>query len=267
MPLSEHSIGIFDSGLGGLTVLKAVRKMLPSENLVYFGDTAHVPYGSKSAQTVTSYSLEIAGFLCEKKIKLLIVACNTASALALETLHRKVPVPVIGVIEPGAKRAVAASAGGRIGVIGTEGTVRSGAYKKSIKAINGDARVMELACPLFVPLVEEGWWRHRVTRLVASEYLDTFRPEYIDTLILGCTHYPVIKDVIASIIGPRVNLIDSAEAVAAEAKELLAAQNTQKKTGRGKMHIYASDDPARFKRLAANILGSKLDEVELKRFC
>ena len=266
MPSPDNAIGIFDSGLGGLTVLKEVRRALPRENIIYFGDTAHVPYGSKSAETVTAYSLEIARFLCEKKIKLLIVACNTASALALETLRKEIKVPVIGVIEPGAKRAVTVSSGGRIGVIGTEATVRSGAYSKAIKALKKDARVVSLACPLFVPLVEEGWWRHRVTKMIAAEYLDTLKPEYLDTLILGCTHYPVIKDVLSALAGPHVALIDSAQAVAAEAKELLVARGGQRKSGRGVTHIYASDDAARFKRLAANILGSKLPEVELKRF-
>jgi glutamate racemase len=266
MTSSSRPIGIFDSGLGGLTVFNAVRRLLPHENLIYFGDTAHVPYGSKSAQTVTTYSLEIARFLCEKRIKLLMVACNTASALTLDELRRQLPIPVIGVLEPGAHRALAESKTKRIGVIGTEATIKSNAYTRKIHELDPAAEVHGLACPLFVPLVEEGWWKHRVTRLVAAEYLNRLRPARVDTLILGCTHYPVIKETIAHAAGAKVKLIDSAEAAACEARELLRSRKLDRKTGKGAVKVYASDDPVRFGRLAANLLGSKLGAVELKRF-
>lgn len=259
-------IGIFDSGLGGLTVFNAVRRLLPRENLIYFGDTAHVPYGSKSAAAVTAYSLEIARFLRAKKIKLLIVACNTASALALDALRENLDIPVIGVLEPGARRAMAVSKTRRIGVIGTEATIKSGAYTRKIRGIEPSAKVYGLACPLFVPLVEEGWWKHRVTRLVASEYLNRLRPAKIDTLILGCTHYPVIKETIARAAGAKVELIDSAETVAQEARELLNARGLARKTGKGKIKVYVSDDPARFALRAANLPAGRLGSVELKRF-
>ncbi|MFA5161731.1 MAG: glutamate racemase [Elusimicrobiales bacterium] len=263
---NDNPIGIFDSGLGGLTVLKAVRRALPRENLIYFGDTAHVPYGSKSAQTVTGYSLEIARFLCARKIKLLIVACNTASALALNALKKAVPIPVIGVIEPGAKRALSVSRSKRIAVIGTEATVRSGAYRRAILKLDKTATVTELACPLFVPLVEEGWWQNRITQLTAEEYLNRLKPRRPDAVILGCTHYPVIKEAIAKAAGRGATLVDSAQAVAEEAAALLARARMARAAGKASVKIYASDDPARFSRLAANILGAPAGKTLLKTF-
>jgi len=259
-------IGIFDSGLGGLTVLKAAHYFLPKEDLIYFGDTAHVPYGSKSTETVTAYSLEIARFLVSKNIKMLIVACNTATALALDSLRREIDVPVIGVIEPSAVMAARLTLGGKIGVIGTEATVRSHSYRDSIKSFDRRIKVYELACPLLVPLVEEGMWHHEVTSIIAHEYFYPLRGKCIDTLILGCTHYPVIKHIIQHAIGYDVRMIDTSQAIAEEALKCLIKNGLEKKRGKGSIKVYASDDPARFGRLAANIVGKPLGKVLLKKF-
>ena len=220
---SNSPIGIFDSGLGGLTVLKEVRAQLPGENLIYLGDTARVPYGPKSPETVTRFALEAALFLLRQGVKLLVVACNTSSAMALETLRATLRVPVIGVIEPGIRAAVAAAKKGRVGIIGTVGTVSSEVYQKGIQEMLPGAEIHAVACPLFVPLVEEGWSDHPVTRAVAEEYLRTLRDARVDTLVLGCTHYPVLKGVIGEVMGPATRLVDSAEEVAAEVGRVLTA--------------------------------------------
>jgi len=267
MDNTDKPIGIFDSGIGGLTVLRAIARKMPSESLVYFGDTAHVPYGSKSAETVTHYSLTIARFLVKQKVKMIVVACNTASALALEELRRQIPVPVIGVIEPGAAAAIKATRNRNIAVIGTEKTINSGAYKAAVRKLSRQRHeVTGLACPLFVPLVEEGWWNKEVTLLAAREYLNPLKTCGADTLILGCTHYPVIKDVIGKVMGPGVSLVDSAEAIAGEVEWRLEAQGLRRRGRKGGVEIFASDDPARFRRLAKNILGTPFKEVTLKTF-
>lgn len=264
-------IGIFDSGLGGLTVFKAIRGLLPRENLIYFGDTAHVPYGSKSARTVTGFSLDIARHLASKNIKLLVVACNTASSLAFKAIEKELDIPVIGVIEPGAHAAARATKSGRVGVIGTQATVSSHAYANALESIRWPIKVFEFACPLFVPLVEEGWWSNEVTTMVAKEYLKDFNRTKSDTLILGCTHYPFLKPVIKKIVGPRVKLIDSAEATAECVFEKLkvatpkSAQEAKQGT-KGQIRFIASDDPSRFKKLARRLLGISIGRVEIKRF-
>ncbi|MDD4003590.1 MAG: glutamate racemase [Elusimicrobiaceae bacterium] len=263
--MRQRPIGIFDSGLGGLTVLKAVQRLLPNENIIYYGDTAHVPYGSKSKKTVTDYSLAIADFLTGRHIKLLVIACNTASASAADILKKHLSIPVTGVIVPGAQAACRASGTGRIAVIGTEATIRSGAYDKAIRKISKTARVFNKACPLLVPLVEEGWWNDDITDLTARKYLEPLRGCGADTLILGCTHYPVIRPVIQRAIGGGVTLVDSAEATAAAVRDMLRAQSLLRRSSGGRTAFYASDDPVRFARLAKNILGRPVAKVNLKK--
>ena len=262
---SEKSIGIFDSGLGGLTIFKEVRAMLPKENLIYFGDTAHVPYGSKSKETVTQYSLDIAKFLENKNVKLILIACNTASALALQAVKNHVKVPVLGVITPGAKRAAAATKNKKIAVIATESTVKSKAYPKNIKKFDKAARVAQYACPLFVPVIEEGLADGAIIDLVIRRYLAPVKAAAPDTVILGCTHYPVIKKNIAAYLGPGVTLVDSAQEIAKEALALLAKQNLLNKKGKGRVQIFASDSPRRFEQLAFNITGGKKQKVKEAR--
>ena len=256
-------IGVFDSGIGGLTVLKEIRYHIPGENLVYFGDTARVPYGIKSAGTVTRFSHEIAAFLSRRGIKMLVVACNTASAAALSSLREALPIPVIGVLMPGAYAATRATRTGRIGVIGTEGTVNSGAYARLIRNIRPDTVVIGRPCPLFVPLVEEGRLTGHITELVAEEYLAPFTSEAIDTLVLGCTHYPLLKQVIAGVMGPDVTLIDSAHETAQEVLRVLdksgiAAGSTEE----GYTEYNVTDAPERFKAIGENFLGYTIPAVE-----
>ena len=260
-------IGVFDSGLGGLTVFKALARRLPAESLIFFGDTAHVPYGSKSPEAIVRFSATIARFLARRGIKLLVVACNTSSAWALPAIRRAVKVPVIGVIEPGARGAVAVSRAGRIGIIGTEATVRSGAYAKAIRAMNGSARTASAACPLFVPLVEEGWWSGSVVESVARQYLAPLRKERVDTVILGCTHYPYLKPVLSRVLGARVRLIDSADETARETQAVLQQLGLSAPRGRhGRREFYASDAPERFKRLARRMLGPVVKTVKSHPF-
>ncbi len=249
-------VGIFDSGIGGLTVLAELRRRFPEEHFLYLGDTARLPYGTKSPDTVVRYALGAARALVGRRIKLLVVACNTASALALGALREAVPVPVLGVVEPGA-RAAAAATRGRIGVIGTESTIASSAYVRAVQALLPDARVFTRACPLFVPLAEEGWFDHPVTRQVAEAYLADLAQAGIDTLILGCTHYPLLRRAIAAAVGPGVTLVDSATAVADE----IEAQGTAtcRRSGRqGGVQLLVTDAAARFARIATSILGAPL---------
>ena len=260
---SAAPIGVFDSGIGGLTVARGLMRQLPDESIIYFGDTARVPYGPKSPDTVRRYSREIASYLRERGVKALVVACNTATAHALTTLQAEEPIPVIGVVEPGARAAVAATRGGRIGVIGTVGTIRSTAYERAIRALRPDAQITARPCPLFVPLVEEGWLEHEATRLVANEYLSAFARDDVDTLVLGCTHYPLLKPLIAEVLGPKVALIDSAEQTAAETRRVLEARGLLAPTGAAAVRRYvASDAPDQFLRMAERFLGAPIDGVE-----
>jgi len=259
-------IGVFDSGLGGLTVAHAIMRQLPAEDLVYFGDTARVPYGPKSPETVRRYSSEIAWYLMEQGVKAIVVACNTATAHALPALQDELPVPVIGVVSPGARAAVKASRSGRIGVIGTEGTIRSGAYVKAIHREAPEAVVMVRACPLFVPLVEEGWNDSEATRLIAEEYLSPFANDQVDTLVLGCTHYPLLKRVIGETIGRSVRLIDSAEETAADTRRMLEENGLSSAAARGTYRFVASDDPAQFLQLGQRFFGDALERVEIRTF-
>jgi glutamate racemase len=261
--MNNKPIGIFDSGLGGFTVMSEIRKMLPGEDLIYFGDTAHVPYGSKSKEVVTGFSVEIAKFLLSKKVKLIVVACNTASAFALPALRKKFKTPMIGVIDPGAKAALGVTLRRKIGVIGTEGTIKSSSYTKAIKRLDGRARVFAAACPLFVPLVEEGWITHPVTASVAREYISPLAKKGIDTLLLGCTHYPLIKDTIKQAAGKGIVLIDSATTAAVEVAGTLKnlALDNNRVSG-GKCSFYVSDSPAKFKKLGRRFMGRTITTVK-----
>ncbi|MEK7390345.1 MAG: glutamate racemase [Elusimicrobiota bacterium] len=260
-------IGVFDSGLGGLTVFRALARRMPEESLIYFGDTAHVPYGSKSPEAIARFSTTVARFLASRGIKLLVVACNTSSAWALPAIRRVVRIPVVGVIDPGARAAMAVSRGERVGVIGTEATIRSNAYPKAIAVISKTARTLSQACPLFVPLVEEGWWDGSVVDAVTRQYMTPLLKGRVDTLILGCTHYPYLKPVLARIMGPSVRLIDSAEETAAETEKILSELSLRAPRGRaGCRKFYASDAPERFKRLSRRMLGREAGRVQLHPF-
>jgi glutamate racemase len=260
-------IGVFDSGLGGLTVANELMRQLPTEGIVYFGDTARVPYGPKAPSTVRRYSREIGAYLAAEGVKAIVVACNTATAHALTALRAELPIPVIGVIEPGARAAVAATRSGQVGVIGTAGTIRSGAYERAIRELAPDARITAQPCPLFVPLVEEGWIDTEATRLVAREYLQPLRDAAVDTVVLGCTHYPLLKPVLAEILGPQVRLIDSAAETAAETRRALAAGGIEASSRSQPVRRFiASDDSSQFLRLGQRFLGHPLDAVELHTF-
>jgi len=256
------AIGIFDSGVGGLTVLKEVVRVLPQEDTIYLGDTARVPYGTKSPETVVRYSRQIARYLFNRDIKLLVVACNTASAVALAALQQEFDIPIVGVIEPGARAAADATRSGKVGVIGTAATVASSAYTKAIKRINPEIEVVTRACPLFVPLAEEGWVDNEVARLAAHSYLDDLKSQGVDTLVLGCTHYPILKKVIAEVMGPAVTLVDSAEQTALTVARILYEQGLLRPKGeKGNHHYYVTDIPAGFIRVGNRFLGGDLGDV------
>lgn len=263
---------MFDSGLGGLTVANALMRRLPSESLLYFGDTARVPYGPKSPETVRRYALQIGEWLVQEGVKCIVVACNTATAHALDSLQASLPVPVIGVVEPGARAAARANRGGPIGVIGTSGTIASGAYTRAIQQQSPHARVLPSPCPLFVPLVEEGWVDHPATRLIAREYLGPLREAQIDTLVLGCTHYPLLAPVLADEMGPEVRLIDSAEETAVEVERILDDRGLRHAPagdhgGLVPVHRFvASDAPQHFLALGGRFLDVPLPAVEYHVF-
>ncbi|MBI5328890.1 MAG: glutamate racemase [Deltaproteobacteria bacterium] len=284
----KKPIGIFDSGIGGLTVLKEILNVMPWEDTVYLGDTARVPYGTKSVETVTRYSFENARFLLKFDIKLLVVACNTASAYCLRQLQQELPIPVIGVIEPGARKAVEVTKTKRIGVIGTEGTIRSNAYVDAIMRIygngktmiaehgdkhfdryfeitSGDVVIFTKACPLFVPLSEEGWTNNDVARLTVEHYLKGLKSNRIDTLILGCTHYPLLKDVIQKVMGENVALIDSGRETAADAAKCLMDRGIIgiSSSKQGSHRFFVTDSPDRFKQVGSKFMTANVDNVEL----
>lgn len=258
----EAPIGVFDSGIGGLTVLRAIRALMPSESTVYFGDTARVPYGPKSPQTIRRYSLEASDFLLGEGVKMIVVACNTATAHALSAVSKYAPVPVIGVVEPGATQAARLSTSGRIGVIGTQGTIESRAYDSAIHAIRPDANVFGVACPLFVALAEEGWTEGEVTRLTAERYLTPLLERDIDTMVLGCTHYPLLEPLLAEVVGSGIDLIDSARATAEAVAEELRRLDMLAAGGEAVARYYASDDAARFDELAGRFLGATVPHLE-----
>ena len=248
-------LGVFDSGLGGLTVVRAIAHSLPGESIVYFGDTARLPYGNKSQRTVRRLSLEALKFLEHFEIKAFVVACNSASALALDVLTNQATVPVLGVVEAGARQAAAATKNRRVGVIGTRATVASQCYPAALERLAPGIQVTSAACPLFVSLVEEGWVDHQVTRDVAAEYLEPLRRAGVDTLILGCTHYPLLKNVISEVMGDNVKLIDSGEAMAADLERELGAQNLRAPARRVEHRFFVSDQPDRFHAEGQRFLG------------
>jgi glutamate racemase len=252
-------IGVFDSGVGGLTVMREIMRALPSQPLIYLGDSARVPYGTKSAETVTRYALEAASHLMSRGIGMLVVACNTATAAALPRLSETLPIPVIGVVEPGARAAVAKTRG-RVGVIATEGTVRSKAYTRAIHALDPSVVVIESAAPLFVALAEEGWANTHVAREVAEIYLGPLLDARIDTLVLGCTHYPILRATIEQVAGPRVTIVDSAETTAACVRDAAAGAAAP---GNAKHRFLVTDAEDRFRRIAAEFLETRIDDLEL----
>jgi glutamate racemase len=256
-------IGVFDSGVGGLTVVRALRRRLPSERIVYLGDTARVPYGTKSPETVIRYARACTRVLLERGVKLLVIACNTASAHALPTLQNELGTPVIGVIEPGSQAAAAASATGRIGIIGTRGTIESGAYQRALARLAPRARVYARPCPMFVPLAEEGWVEGPIPRQIAIEYLTEFRDVHrVDSLLLACTHYPLLTATISAVMGPAVPLIDSAEATAQAAEDSLARLRARAPADeRGSLSCLVSDSPDRFAETGRAFLGEALGDV------
>lgn len=260
-----RTIGVFDSGIGGLTVYAALHQRFPHARILYLGDTARVPYGTKSAHTIIRYSLDNARFLLRRGVDMIVVACNTSSAVSIPALEKELSVPVLGVILPGAAAAIARSRTGRVGVIGTEATIRSQAYLRALKSHDPAVKVFMQACPLFVPLVEEGWLSHNVTRLVAEEYLRNMRDHAVDTLVLGCTHYPLLKPVIAAAMAGSVEIVDSAEAVAAEAAKMM--QPGEISAG-GASEFFVTDSTERFKRVAELFLGKlkgTVEEVDVQR--
>jgi len=265
----SRPIGVFDSGLGGLTVLRALHERLPCEDMVYFGDTARVPYGTKGEKTVAAFARQDAGLLVEQGVKMVVVACNTASAFALDHLRRVLPVPVLGVIEPGVDTALRSTTNGAVGVIGTSGTIRSGRYQAGLARELEAARIVVQECPLFVPLVEEGMAGHPVTAMVAREYLAPLSEAGVDTLILGCTHYPLLKDDISRTMGAGVALVDSAEALAEAAEQKLAALSLRRRDSdqaqlhdrQGELSFLLSDIPWKFAEIGARFLGREITDV------
>ncbi len=257
----SRSIGVFDSGIGGLTVVRALMERLPFENLAYFGATARVPYGVKSVETISHFTTQIAEFLLEKDVKLLIIACNTMAAVAAGLVRDLSPVPVLDVIDAGA---VAAKDGKRIGVIGTPTTINSNAYARAIHDHAPDSRIYSQACALFVPLVEEGWLEHEVTRLTAKEYLRPLLAEQIDTMVLGCTHYPLLKPLLHEVSGPGVRLVDSAEAMAEQAAAMLNEKGLANAgPAQPRYDFYVTDVPLRFQTIGERFLGRTLPHVHV----
>jgi len=257
---NSRAVGIFDSGIGGLTVMKAIIEELPDENIIYLGDTARVPYGTRSSETVKRYSFENTEFLISRDIKVLVVACNTSSAVSLEILRQRFPIPIIGVVEPGAKAAIRETKTKKIGVIGTEATIKSNSYVKAIHSIDSSVQVIGKACPLFVPLVEEGWHDGDVVYLVAEKYLSDFKNSGVDVLILGCTHYPVLKDVIQDIVP--VTLIDSAIETARELKRVLKENNLLNNSNSNpRREFFVTDYPEKFVEVGERFLGQPIENI------
>jgi glutamate racemase len=263
--LSTDPIGVFDSGIGGLTVAAALQNLLPSENIFYLGDTARVPYGGKSRRTVERYSIEIGGLLLAERAKIIVVACNTASALAVPRMKEMFKVPVQGVVAPGAAAAVASTKNKTVGVIGTRATIASGAYEHAINSLDADIRVISVACPLLVPLIEEGMFEDKVTDLMLARYLAPLLSAGIDTLVLGCTHYPLLREAIARTAGPGVTLVDSAENCALAVKALLEKNTLNAPPERlGKLDVALTDATERFLRTAAKALDLEIGDVSLR---
>lgn len=264
--MDERPIGVFDSGVGGLTVFRELRKLLPAEDLIYFGDTARVPYGGKSIPVIRRFALEITRFFETMKVKFIVVACNTASALTLDYLRRHTPIPVVGVIDPGVRAAIQDTDITRVGVIGTVATIRSEAYQSRLKRLRERVEVHARACPLLVPLVEENLMDSQITRLALEMYLEDFRAISLDALILACTHYPLLKKPIADFLGPTVKLIDSAYETSREVESLLKARRLKAPSDKvGSEEFYVSDSPENFTAIGSHFLGRKLERVFLEQ--
>jgi glutamate racemase len=262
--MDNRPLGIFDSGIGGLTVVRALHELMPNEKLIYLGDTARVPYGNKSADTIIRYSREISNFLLAKGVKGIIVACNTASAYALDTLRAELKVPVFGVIEPGVSAALAATKNNRIGIIGTIGTINSGAYQNALKKRNPGLEIMAHATPLLVPLIEEDWLAHSATRAILEEYLWQFRLMQIDTLVLACTHYPLLKPTLTNLLGHHIELVDSAESCARFVRAALEKEGKlSAAVDEAPLEVYLTDLPVHFKKVGERFLRRKLVSVEV----
>lgn len=262
--IRKKSIGVFDSGLGGLTVLKEISKVLPNENIVYFGDTARVPYGTRSSDTVTKYTFQSINFLLENNIKAIVIACNTASARSLEKAQARYNIPIIGVIKPGAKRAVISTKNNKIGVIGTEGTVFSKAYEVEIHKLIKNVEVYSRPCTLFVPIVEEGWAETEVALLTAKEYLSAFNGTDIDTLVLGCTHYPILVNTIKKITGNKIRLVNPAEETALDLKKLLEEKDLiNYQSDKPEYRYFVSDMPERFMNIGQNFIQKEFDNISV----
>jgi glutamate racemase len=263
--LATQPIGVFDSGIGGLTVVSALRALLPNESIYYLGDTARVPYGGKSAATVQRYSLEIAAMLLGENAKTVVVACNTASALALPRLEETLPVTVTGVILPGAREAIAKTRSGHIGVIGTRATINSGAYERALRTLNPEVHVTARPCPLLVPLIEEGWIESPITDEIIMQYLAPLLTDGIDTLVLGCTHYPLLRKAIARLLGEKIALVDSAQNCALAVQELLVRENLRAPEGNaGTLQVALTDPPDAFLRVAREALQLDVGEVQVR---
>ena len=261
--LHRRPIGVFDSGIGGLTVAKSLFELLPNENIIYLGDTARLPYGTKSKETVILYSIECLKFLLSKNVKMVVVACNSSSSVAVPFLQKITKIPVIGVIEPGSTAAVNKTVNNKIGVIGTMGTIKSNAYKKQVTKYRKDVEIFSQACSLFVQLAEDGWTDNKIAELTAKEYLSGLKEKGVDTVILGCTHYPILKNTIRKVLGKNIELIDSGEETAKEVKNILHRKkllNTQKKKGYHK--FFVTDFPNNFKLISERFLGRKISEVK-----
>jgi len=268
--MKQHApIGVFDSGVGGLTVAKEIMRALPGETIVYYGDTARVPYGTKSPETVTAYSRQIAKFLMSQQVKAMVVACNTISALALETIEKEFDVPFIGVVKPGARTAAGATRNKKIGVIATEGTISSGMYESFLKSLNPEVKVYGKACPLFVALAEEGWLQDPITKQVAERYLVELKEKEIDTLVLGCTHYPLLRKVIGEVMGEKVTLVNPAYETAQELRYVLEDNHILNDSKEAAAHkFYVSDGAEKFRRIANMILPCEIEveDVAIKSF-
>ncbi|MFI5344136.1 MAG: glutamate racemase [Chlamydiales bacterium] len=263
MSTSLSPIGMFDSGVGGLTVMREVMRALPNESIIYMGDTARIPYGNKSPDTIIRYSLENTSFLLNHKIKLLIVACYTASSSALESIRQHFGIPVIGVIEPGAEKAASITKNQRIGVLGTRATIQSKAYQANLFRLLPQSKVISIACPLFVHLVEESFASHSATRLIIQEYLKSLQGEQIDTLLLGCTHYPFLRDQIQQEVGPNVSLVDSGQSCAEAVSSLLKQHQMEAPpTQQATYDFFVSDDPLKFRELGERLFGMRLPSVK-----
>jgi len=263
--MSNKPIGIFDSGVGGLTVLKSISEILPHENLIYFGDTARNPYGPRSKSTIEKYSEDICNFLQEFDVKFIVIACNTASAFAIDYLQKKFSnIPIMGVIVPGVEAAVEATDNGKIGVIGTVGTIQSGAYSKRLKEIDKKFVTFSQSCPLFVPVIEEGWMEHSIMPMVIEEYLVDIKKSNIDSLILGCTHYPIIKDKIQNYVGSEITIVDSAFTTAKSlTKELEKRSLTTTNKEKGTIRFYVSNEPEQFKKIGVLLFKDEINNVQL----